>query len=131
MNIPILRLGNVLLASVQIDLSDLDAMRFQSDLVKQISETEAMGVLIDITSLDIVDSYLARIINDTSSMAKLLGAEVTICGVKPFVAMTLVELGKDLIGVDCAFNLEQGLKILNARIARRGDAQQWSSDQED
>jgi rsbT antagonist protein RsbS len=131
MRIPILRLGKILLASVQADLSDLDAMQFQNDLVKKIADVEAMGVLIDITSLEIVDSYMARIINDTSSMARLLGAEVAICGVRPFVAMTLVELGRDLIGADSAFNLEQGLKLLEARIAKRGDAMNISADEHD
>ncbi|HEX4856774.1 MAG TPA: STAS domain-containing protein [Limnobacter sp.] len=128
MKIPILRLGKILLASVQSDLSDTDAMQFQSDLVHTLSDTEAMGVLIDITSLEIVDSYMARIINDTASMARLLGAEVALCGVRPFVAMTLVELGRDLIGSDSAFNLEQGLRLLQGRIAQRGDSQYLSGD---
>lgn len=128
MKIPILRLGKILLASVQSDLTDRDAMQFQSDLVHTISNIEALGVLIDITSLEIVDSYMARIINDTSSMARLLGAEVILCGVRPSVAMTLVELGRDLIGADSAFNLEQGLRMLKARIATRGDALHGSDD---
>ena len=71
---------------------------------------------------------MARVINDTASMARLLGSEVVICGIQPFVAMTLVEMGRDLIGADCAFNLEQGLKMLEARIAQRGDAVLTSED---
>lgn len=122
MKIPILRLGKILLASIQIDLVDADAMQFQNDLVRKIAEIEAMGVVIDITSLDVVDSFMARVINDTASMSKLLGAEVVVCGVQPFVAMTLVEMGRDLIGADCTFNLNQGLEMLKHRIARRGDA---------
>ena len=121
MKIPILRLGRILLTSIQIDLVDADAMQFQNDLVTKIAEIEALGVAIDITSLDVVDSFMARVINDTAEMARLLGAEVVICGVQPFVAMTLVEMGRDLIGADCTFNLDQGLKLLQARIATRGD----------
>lgn len=121
MKIPILRLGRILLVSIQEDLTDADTMQFQSDVVKKIAETEALGIVIDITALDVVDSFMARVINDTVSMARLLGAEVIICGVQPFVAMTLVEMGRDLIGADCAFNLDQGLKMIQARIAERGD----------
>ena len=90
MKIPILRLGRILLVSIQIDLTDNDAMQFQSDLVNLVAETEALGVAIDITALDVVDSYMARVINDTASMVRLLLAEVVICGIQPFVALTLV-----------------------------------------
>ncbi|NEX16486.1 MAG: anti-anti-sigma factor [Halochromatium sp.] len=121
MRIPILRLDRILLVSIQIDLSDNDAMEFQSDLVERVAEIEATGVAIDITALDVVDSYMARVINDTASMVRLLGAEVVICGVQPFVALTLIEMGRDLLGADCAFNLGQGLEILKQRIAERGD----------
>ncbi|MFD2111371.1 STAS domain-containing protein [Thiorhodococcus fuscus] len=121
MRIPILGLGRILLVSIQVDLTDSDAMQFQSDLVERVAETEALGVAIDITALDVVDSYMARVINDTASMVRLLGAEAVICGVQPFVAMTLIEMGRDLLGADCAFNLEQGLEVLKDRIAKRGD----------
>jgi len=120
-NIPILRLGRILLASIQVDLSDDDALQFQDGIVHKIAEIEAQGVVIDITALDVVDSYMARVINDTANMARLLGAEVIICGVQPYVAMTLVEMGRGLIGADCVFNLEQGLARIRARIKRRGD----------
>jgi rsbT antagonist protein RsbS len=121
MRIPILRLERILLVSIQVDLTDNDAMQFQSDLVEQVAVIEALGVAIDITALDVVDSYMARVINDTASMVRLLGAEVVICGVQPFVALTLIEMGRDLLGADCAFNLGQGLEILKTRIATRGD----------
>lgn len=121
MKIPILRLERILLVSIQVDLTDNDAMQFQSDLVEQVAEIEALGVAIDITALDVVDSYMARVINDTASMVRLLGAESVICGVQPFVALTLIEMGRDLLGADCAFNLGQGLEILRTRIATRGD----------
>lgn len=121
MRIPILRLDRILLVSIQEDLTDDEAMQFQSDLVNRVAEVEALGVAVDITALDVVDSYMARVINDTASMVRLLGAEVVICGIQPFVAMTLIEMGRDLIGADCAFNLEQGLEMLRARIVHRGD----------
>ena len=121
MKIPILRLGRILLTSIQVDLVDSDAMQFQYDLLTKIAEIEALGVAIDITSLDVVDSFMARVINDTADMARLLGAEVVICGIQPFVAMTLVEMGRELIGANCTFNLDQGLKVLKSRIALRGD----------
>ena len=121
MNIPILRLGHILLSSIQIDLTDIDALQFQNDLVNKIAEVEAHGVVIDITSLEVVDSFMARVLNDTASMARLLGAEVVICGVQPFVAMTLVEMGRDLIAADCTFNLDQAIDRLKARISNRGD----------
>lgn len=122
MKIPILRLGRVLMASIQVELTDTDVMQFQTDVVEKISQIEAMGIVIDITSLDVVDSYMARVLNDTASMAKLLGAEVVICGIRPYVAMTLVEMGRGLIGADCVFDLDQGLARLNERISQRGDA---------
>lgn len=122
MKVPILRLGRVLLASIQVELSDSDALQFQSDLVKRVADIEALGVAIDISALDVVDSYMARVINDTTTMARLLGAEVVVCGIQPYVAMTLVEMGRGLIGADCVFDLEQGLARLNERIRLRGDA---------
>ncbi len=122
MKIPILRLGRVLLTSVQTDLTDTDALQFQDDLVRKVAALEAQGVAIDITALDVVDSFMARVLNDTTSMVRLLGAEVVLCGIQPYVAMTLIEMGRSLIAADCAFNLEQGLKILESRIAGRGDA---------
>lgn len=122
MKIPILQLGRILLVSIQVDLTDTDAMQFQNDMVNKIAATEALGIAIDITALDVVDSFMARVLSDTADMARLLGAEVVICGIQPYVAMTLVEMGRDLIGADCAFNLNQALKILGELIALRGDA---------
>ena len=122
MSIPILRLGRILLSSIQSELTDDEALQFQNDMLHRLISVEANGVVIDITSLDVVDSFMARVLSDTASMARLLGAEVIICGVRPFVAMTLVEMGRDLIGTDCTFNLDQALRLLKTRIARRGDA---------
>ena len=128
MKIPILQLGRILLVSIQVDLTDTDAMQFQNDLVNKIAATEALGIAIDITALDVVDSFMARLISETASMARLLGSEVVICGIQPYVAMTLVEMGRDLIGADCAFNLEQAMNILGRLIALRGDSSLNSGD---
>lgn len=121
MRVPILRVKEILLISIQVELTDEDAIQFQADVVEKVAETDARGVVIDITALDIVDSFMARVINDTANMAKLLGAEVVVCGIQPAVAITLIEMGRGLIGVDTTFNLEQGIDRLNALIASRGD----------
>jgi rsbT antagonist protein RsbS len=121
MKIAIPRLGRILLCAIQQDLSDDGALEFQSNLLSTIADIEALGVVIDISALDVVDSFMARVINDTTSMARLLGAEVIVCGIQPFVALTLVEMGQGLLGEDCTFNLEQGLATLQARISLRGD----------
>jgi rsbT antagonist protein RsbS len=121
MKIAIPRLGRILLVAIQQDLSDDEALAFQSNLLSTIAEIEALGVVVDISALDVVDSFMARVINDTASMARLLGAEVIVCGIQPFVAFTLVEMGRGLLSADCTFNLEQGLKTLQSRIASRGD----------
>lgn len=121
MKIPILRLGDILLTSIQVDLTDIEVIQFQSDVLHAIAETEARGLAVDITALEVVDSFMARTINDTANMARLLGAEVVVCGMHPAVALTLIEMGRGLIGVETTFNLNEGLARLNRRIARRGD----------
>ena len=121
MKVAIPRLGRILLVAIQQDLSDDEALAFQSNLLRTIAEIEALGVVVDISALDVVDSFMARVINDTANMARLLGAEVIVCGIQPFVAFTLVEMGRGLLSADCTFNLEQGLKTLQSRIASRGD----------
>jgi rsbT antagonist protein RsbS len=122
MKIPILRLGDILLTSIQVDLTDAEVMQFQSDVLHTIAEVEARGLAIDITAMEVVDSFMARTINDTASMARLLGAEVVVCGMHPAVALTLIEMGRGLIGVETTFNLNEGLTRLNRRIQRRGDS---------
>lgn len=122
MRIPILRLGDILLTSIQVDLTDAEVMQFQSDVLHAIAEIEVRGLAIDITALEVVDSFMARTINDTASMARLLGAEVVVCGMRPAVALTLIEMGRGLIGVETTFNLNEGLARLSAKIAQRGDS---------
>ncbi len=118
-NLPILQLGKILITTILFDLSDEQVVEFQSKLVNAINKHSAEGILIDISTLDVVDSFMARVINDTAKAAKLVGADVCVCGVQPYVAMALVELGRDLFNVDTTFNLEQGLERLQERLSQR------------
>lgn len=116
MKIPILKLKDILITSIQIDLTDDEAIEFQTDVLAKVSETEASGVIIDITALDVVDSFMARVLNNTATMVRLLGAEVILCGMQPAVAITLVEMGRELIGVKTALNLDQSVDDINELI---------------
>lgn len=116
MRIPILRLGELLLTSIQSDITDEQALVLQTDLLKQLDQTQARGVVLDISSLDVVDSYMARILSETARMARLMGGEVVISGMNPMVAVTLVEMGRELSDVAMALNLEQGVEKLKARL---------------
>ncbi len=120
MRIPILRLKGILLTSIQVDLADQEALEFQSDLVQEVTRSEAQGVVIDVTALDVVDSFMARVLNETASMAQTLGAEVVLCGIQPSVALTLTEMGRELLGVDTALSLEQGVEKVDRLLAQRG-----------
>jgi rsbT antagonist protein RsbS len=110
MRVPILRLNaKVLVVALGSDLTDDGAMEFQSDLAERTSASQARGIVIDVSALDVVDSFMARVLNDTASMLRLLGARVVVCGMKPAVAMTLVEMGCQLIAVATTFTLERAL----------------------
>ena len=122
MRIPILQLKKTLLASIQTDLSDDDALQFQQDLVERSRDSGASGVVIDITALDVVDSFMARVLNDTANMVRLVGAEAVVCGMQPAVALTLVEMGRELVGVETALNLDQAVDRLEALVASRSSA---------
>ena len=119
MKIAILKLRDILLTSIHVDLTDEDALEFQADVLEMVKKTEAKGIVIDITAMNVVDSFMARILNETSSMVKTLGAEAVICGMRPEVALTLVEMGRELTGVETAVNLEQGVDKLRELIKRR------------
>lgn len=119
MMIPILKLGDILLASIQEDLDDKGALEFQKNLLLKVSESEVRGVVIDISAMELVDTYLARIFNDTASMVRLLGSNVVLCGMRPAVSLTLVEMGRELIGVDTALDLEQGLLCMQEKSEDR------------
>ncbi len=120
MRIPILRLKGILLTSIQVDLADQEALEFQSDLVQEVTRSEAQGVVIDVTALDVVDSFMARVLNETAGMAQTLGAEVVLCGIQPSVALTLTEMGRELLGVDTALSLEQGVEKVDRLLVQRG-----------
>ncbi len=114
--IPILKIGNALIASIQIELNDESAVQFKEDILNQIGATGATGVVIDLTAVDMVDSFLGKIIRDAALMARLMGANVVCTGIQPAVAITLVELGLELEGVATALNLEKGLAKLDAMV---------------
>ena len=114
--IPILRMGDLLLVTIQVDMHDRLASALQDDLTGKIAEVSAKGVLIDISSLDIVDSFIGRMLANTSAMARVLGAEAVVVGMQPAVAITLVELGVNLSGVHTALDVEKGVEMLRKRI---------------
>jgi rsbT antagonist protein RsbS len=114
--IPVLRMGEVLLVTVQVDLHDQLALRLQEDLTAAIERFAAKGVLLDISGLEIVDSFIGRMIADISGMSRLLGAATVVVGMQPAVAITLVELGLSLPGVATALNVERGMQLLR-RVA--------------
>lgn len=116
--IPILRMGEFLLVTIQVDMHDRLAMTLQDDLTNRISETESRGVLLDISSLEIVDSFIGRMIANISAMARVLDAETVVVGMRPAVAITLVELGLSLTGVRTALNVEKGMDLLRAALRR-------------
>ena len=118
-SVPILRIGDVLLVSIQVDLHDQDVMRLQEDLAAQIHDTGAHGVVIDISSVDIVDSFIGRMFASIASTSSLFDAETVVVGMQPAVAITLVELGLSLPDVRTALNLEKGLALLARSSARR------------
>lgn len=111
--IPILQMGKLLLVTIQVDMHDRLAMALQDDLTSRIVKDRAKGVLIDISSLDVVDSFIGRMIGDTAAMARVLDAETVLVGMQPSVAITLVELGLALPGVRTALNVEKGMALLN------------------
>ena len=110
--VPVLTLGDILLVSIQVDLEDQLAVRLQEDLADRIVATGARGVIIDITALDIVDSFIGRMLSTIASISKVLDAETVVVGMRPAVAITLVELGLSLHGVRTALNVELGLRLL-------------------
>lgn len=114
--IPILRMGRLLLVTIQVDMHDRLAMTLQDDLTSRITESGARGVLLDISALEIVDSFIGRMISNISSMARVLDAETVVVGMQPAVAITLVELGLSLPMVKTALNVEKGMALLQ-RVA--------------
>jgi rsbT antagonist protein RsbS len=112
--IPILRMGELLLVSIQLDLHDQLAVQLQDDLTTAIQRHSARGVLIDISAVEVVDSFIGRMISDISGMGRILGARTVLVGMRPAVAITLVELGLSLPGVETALSVERGMSMLRS-----------------
>lgn len=117
--VPVLRLGAALLVSIQVDLQDDDVMVLQEELAERIVATGARGVIIDISAVDIVDSFIGRMFSSVAALSRVLDAETVVVGMRPAVAITLVELGLSLEGVRTALDLEKGLAILDRLLADR------------
>ena len=117
--IPILKMGEFLLVSIQVDMHDRLAMALQDDLTERIVRTHARGVLIDISSLDVVDSFIGRMLGHIAAMSRILDAETVVVGMRPAVAITLVELGLSLPGIRTALNVEKGMDVLRRAGADR------------
>lgn len=122
--IPILRMGNFLLVTIQVDLYDRLALTLEADLVQMVNKTSAKGVLIDISAVSIVDSFMGRIIGNIASMSKILDAETVVVGMQPAVAITLIELGLPLKGVHTALDVEKGMNLLKNMIDVDEDQEQ-------
>jgi rsbT antagonist protein RsbS len=118
--IPILRMGQFLLVTIQVDMHDRLALTLQEDLTNRITENGSKGVLIDISSLEIVDSFIGRMLANIAGIARVLDADTVVVGMQPAVAITLVELGLSLPGVRTALNVEKGVALLNAAVASSG-----------
>ncbi len=115
-SIPILQLGEYLIVTIQVDMHDRLAMTLQEDLTNRIVEVEAHGVLIDISALEIVDSFIGRILGNIAKMSQILDAQTVVVGMQPAVAITLVELGLSLTGIRTALNVEKGMALLRASL---------------
>ena len=123
--IPILRMGQFLLVTIQVDMHDRLALTLQDDLTQMISDTEARGVLIDISSLEIVDSFIGRMLGNIAAMSRVLDAETVVVGMQPAVAITLVELGMSLAGVRTALNVDAGMELLKSAV--NGNKQEYGA----
>jgi rsbT antagonist protein RsbS len=122
--IPILKMGRALLVTIQVDMHDRLATALEEDLTAKIVSTSAKGVLIDISALEIVDSFIGRMLDNIAAVSRILDAETVVVGMRPAVAITLVELGLSLSGVKTALNVERGMAL----IARRLEAEQEAED---
>lgn len=129
--IPILRMGKFLLVTIQVDLYDRLALDLEADLVKAVTKHGSTGILIDISAVSIVDSFMGRIIGNIGTMSSLLGAETVVVGMQPAVAITLVELGLDLKGVSTALNVERGIDLLNVKTGGASTEQEADEPDDD
>jgi rsbT antagonist protein RsbS len=129
--IPILRMGDMLLVTIQVDLYDRLAETLEADLVQMINRSGAQGVLIDISAVSIIDSFMGRIIGNIATMSKILDAETVVVGMQPAVAITLVELGLPLKGVHSALNVERGMELLKTKIEKKDNGHPDDFEDED
>jgi rsbT antagonist protein RsbS len=118
--IPILKFGNALLVTIQVDMHDRLATALEEDLTSKIVEANAKGVLIDISALEIVDSFIGRMLDNIAAVSRILDADTVVVGMRPAVAITLVELGLSLTGVKTALNVERGMALIRARLSTSG-----------
>ncbi|WP_446744111.1 STAS domain-containing protein [Silvibacterium acidisoli] len=128
--IPILRMGPFLLVTIQVDMHDKLALTLQDDLTSRISDVGARGVLIDISSLEIVDSFIGRTLANIASMSRVLDAETVVVGMQPAVAITLVELGMSLPGIRTALNVELGMEYLRQNTIVEGSGDGWDGSED-
>lgn len=126
--IPILRMGHFLLVTIQVDLYDQLAENLEADLVNMVNKTNAKGVLIDVSSVSIIDSFMGRILGNIATMSKIMDADTVVVGMQPAVAITLVELGLPLKGVFTALNVEKGMELLRSKILLEDDDQEDDDD---
>ena len=119
MIVPILKIGENLIVSIQVPLTDQQMRRFQKEVLEKIERSEVSGIVIDITAMDVVDSYMARILSEIAVNAELMGTRAVIVGMRPEVALTLVQMGRGLAGLATALNLEHGLKKLESFTSSR------------
>jgi len=126
--IPILKMGSFLLVTIQVDLYDRLALNLESDLIRMVDKTRAKGVLIDISAVNIVDSFMGRILGNIASMAKIMDAQTVVVGMQPAVAITLVELGLPLNGVRTALNVEKGMELLQSMISPENEEDENTED---
>jgi rsbT antagonist protein RsbS len=129
--IPILQMGKFLLVTIQVDMHDRLALTLQDDLTNKIVKAGARGVLIDISSLEVVDSFIGRMIGNIASMSRVLDAQTVVVGMQPAVAITLVELGLSLVGVRTALNVERGMAMLQKQMEEDRDDGEETQDVDD
>jgi rsbT antagonist protein RsbS len=119
--IPILKVGRVLIVPIQFDMDDQTVMSLQESILSELERTGARGVLIDISLLEMVDSFIGRVLSDIAAMARIMDARTVVVGMQPAVAITLVELGLELKGVDTVLNVEEGIKLLRGELDFRDE----------
>src|SRR5688572_4391561 len=114
--IPILRMGNCLLVTIQVDMHDRLAITLQDDIMSRIADTRARGLIVDISALEVVDSFIGRVLGNIAGMARILDTQTVVVGMRPAVAITLVELGLSLPGVSTALNVERGMELVRNAV---------------